>query len=651
MIAHRPLHRSGLALLTHPALASGADALAEQGIWMMNFWFWQPALDQSSHSFPSTEAFLTSSLKRAKPVLPYLESKCMQCSHICWYAEISIIPTNYRLKPFSNFRNRLMHSSLQFDFHFFEFSSHFLSDGFTNYRKHSIASLLPHKVGIPKKIKTLWLSCSTFDTVFDRERTKFNQARFPRVKRKRKFLESRVKLSKKLLCNFKSLKSNYKVVSPSHNDNIATLSARSPTLHPQIKHVVQINICQQWGNYSTGRCPFFTTVPFAFFHNSSGEPLYYQSHNAFVRYSMFDEFYQPRVVDVVKEPLNIGIQNIAHFLRLEAYIQRIQAVMLASLWPISIRESKKIFFIDRAQNSGRSTLNDFVFQYRQTQSSLLPISLWYVRSLYWFCLVGASLKPKRKISQIIFKIFSIVPPRHTIDSSRRFSLEVEICFLEHVDGINMMHQSRESLFIISYCYITYPLERTLRTYPALYPACVLLLQISFGQLSFLHCFREYRFLCGNFSTIQIDTVVQQLRRYYTTVRLPMFVHHCITSSDFTTRSSYSTTLEEHGISRFSRERLMHMHGVNDLAKFSDVLPYRHLKYCLPHSPTASAPRIVLTRLFTQPIHIFVNASPISLRISAHDSSPMWVATPSLSGTFIRQPNSPVYPGALEIKND
>ena len=197
---------------------------------------------------------------------------------------------------------------------------------------------------------------------------------------------------------------------------------------------------------------------------------------------------------------------------------------------------------------------------------------------------------------------------------------------------NIIHflQSREFLFLILYCCIAYPPERTLHRLPTLSSVCGLPWQIPFGQLSFLHHLRRSLDQPG------LDSLVRQLRRYYTTVRLPMFVHYWMTSLDFPIHSSSTIALEEHGISRFSRELLMYMLGVSDLARPSDPLPYRYLKCCLPHLLRASAPHSFLTRLNTQPIHTVINASPMNLRTSVHDSSTVWGASPSLSETFIRK---------------
>ena len=53
-------------------------------------------------------------------------------------------------------------------------------------------------------------------------------------------------------------------------------------------------------------------------------------------------------------------------------------------------------------------------------------------------------------------------------------------------------------------------------------------------------------------------------------------------------------------------------------------------------------RWTISRLNTQPTRTPVNASPPSLRTSAHDSGPMWLARPSSCGSFIHN-TSPVLP--------
>ena len=612
----------------------------------MNFGLRQPAINQTNHAFPSESAFLlASTLKRVTPISPNLKPKHIQRVLIRRHSKIPVVPSNNRPQPLPNFGNRIVHPFAQFDFDFLQLRSQSLLVGSADNHKHPIACLLPHNVGESKKVETLRPSQSTFDSVVDRKWTKFDQTRLFRMKCQRELLESRLQLSQKLLGNSKILKSNNEIVGPAYDNDVSAFALRSPLLNPQIEGVVQKDIRQQRRNHPALDCPFLSAVPFSVLQDPRVEPLSYQSHNAFIHYPVLDKLNQPVMVDGVKEPLDIGIQNIIHFPRLKSNIQRIQTVMLASPRSISIRESEKVRLVDCIQYQGRCVLDDFILQCEHPQRSLLAVSFGYVRSLDWLCSIGSTFDSLREIFQVFCKLLRILSPRDPIYPCRHVPLETIESLFEYVDRINVMHQSRELLLFIFNSRSTYPLKRTLHPLPALYPVDVLLLQISFGQLPFLHRLRGSQNLCG------LETLVRQLRRYYATVRLPMFVHHCITSLDFPIRSSSTIALEEHGISRFSRELLVHMHGVSDPARSQEYLPCRTLECCLPHFLRASAPQPLLTRLNTQPMHTIINASQTNLRTSVHDLCPVWVANPSLSGTFIRKLTRRFIPAHKEKNND
>src|SRR5439155_768954 len=121
------------------------------------------------------------------------------------------------------------------------------------------------------------------------------------------------------------------------------------------------------------------------------------------------------------------------------------------------------------------------------------------------------------------------------------------------------------------------------------------------------------------------SVVRRLRSYYRAVRLPVVVHHRRASLDFPVRPLAPSARGDHELSRFSREVSPYMRGVSDRAGLRSVLRSRHPGYGLPLSPTASASRReVLSRLNARPARPPVNAS----RTAAHDSGPVWVASPS-----------------------
>ena len=77
-ITSHPLHGSGRALLTHPALALGGDAKPPQRIRVMQHWTWQPMVNQTAHPFPSKSRFLAPSPQRTIPGTSHMEPKHRQ---------------------------------------------------------------------------------------------------------------------------------------------------------------------------------------------------------------------------------------------------------------------------------------------------------------------------------------------------------------------------------------------------------------------------------------------------------------------------------------------------------------------------------------------------------------------------------------------
>ena len=165
--------------------------------------------------------------------------------------------------------------------------------------------------------------------------------------------------------------------------------------------------------------------------------------------------------------------------------------------------------------------------------------------------------------------------------------------------------------------------------PVLSPDRVSLELVPFDQSPSLHPFRDG----------WLSRLVQRLRRYYDSVRLPMFVHRQITSWDLLTRSARPLA-DKHRLSRFSRKLFLYMLRFFDRAGFGSPSRLRDLRYGLPLSPTVSAPWSSLSRLDGWPVRAFVNASRLASRPTAHDSRPVWFVTPLPYDSFIHN-NLPV----------
>jgi len=131
----------------------------------------------------------------------------------------------------------------------------------------------------------------------------------------------------------------------------------------------------------------------------------------------------------------------------------------------------------------------------------------------------------------------------------------------------------------------YPLKRTLRTDPALCPECVLLSRVPLGQPPSLHSLRR-----------RLPSFVRGLRRYYGAVRLPMAVHHRITSLDFPLRPGpHPSPPGSHGISRFSHGMFPDVLGVLDRAGSARDSRFRPVRCCLPHRRRRRHPEVMVFR--------------------------------------------------------
>jgi hypothetical protein len=187
-------------------------------------------------------------------------------------------------------------------------------------------------------------------------------------------------------------------------------------------------------------------------------------------------------------------------------------------------------------------------------------------------------------------------------------------------------------------------HRARRTCPALSPEPVALRRVSLGHRPSLHRVRRRG--------------VRRLLRYYGGVRLPAVVHHRRVSLDFPMGLPcvWQATAGPPG----SRARWVGACAGSLTARSAIVsrpldTRWRPDRCGLPPSSTASAPRSghssrrrsYISRLNTWPARSPVNASPSPSRATAHDSGPVWVATPLPYDSFIHD-ISPVLTGARRV---
>src|SRR5229473_2666 len=336
----------------------------------------------------------------------------------------------------------------------------------------------------------------------------------------------------------------------------------------------------------------------------------------------------------IEKALDVQIEHPVHFSRQQPRVERVQRLMLASPWPEPVRKPEEVRFIDGIQHLDRRTLDNLVFQHRDSERSLPPVGLRDKHPTHRHRSVRSALQPIGKSLEIFFQLLAVVPPRLPVHARCGFLLQSEVGPAQCFQVVDVVQERREPQLLILSCCLTYPLQRTRRVVPARCPGRVLLGQVPFGQTSSLHPLRH-----------RLPGVVRRLLRYYRSVRLPRSVRHRRTSLDFPMRPRATADLGELGISRFPCEVPPYVLGVSDRAGLWYTSRYRCTRWGLPLLLTASASRRkVLTRLNTRPARSPVNASTPPLRAAPHDSGPMWVADP-LSYDFFIHYTSPVLTGA------
>ena len=74
-VASHPPHRSQRAELPHWAPTSGSDVHAQVRVWMTNAGPWEPAVNESVHSFPVEAMALATTKQRFVPKTTHMEVK------------------------------------------------------------------------------------------------------------------------------------------------------------------------------------------------------------------------------------------------------------------------------------------------------------------------------------------------------------------------------------------------------------------------------------------------------------------------------------------------------------------------------------------------------------------------------------------------
>jgi predicted enzyme related to lactoylglutathione lyase len=242
MAAHDPFHGSGQAGLPHPALTSGNNAHAAQGIRMTNANGRQPAVDQAPHPVPKHTGILTAARERTMPEPTYLEPTRVPRRAVGRHPVIPDVSTHDRSEPLTYFRDGVVHASFEFGFHLPQLRLQPFTSRLPQHRESSIAALLPTDVGRAEEVKCLRFPFSALLPVFGREPSELQQARFLGMQFQAELLHSLDQFCPEPFRVRFRLEAHHDVVSKPHDDHVPACLRSTPCLGPQVEHVVKINV-------------------------------------------------------------------------------------------------------------------------------------------------------------------------------------------------------------------------------------------------------------------------------------------------------------------------------------------------------------------------------------------------------------------------
>src|SRR5215469_11443719 len=570
---------------------------------------WQPAGDEAPHAIPMNAAVLAASRKHAMPEPPHLEAKEPQRRLVHGYTVIADVSTHHCLQPLAQCGDRFMHAPPKFGFHRIQFCLQPFANRLPQHRVHSVASLLYADMRKAEEVECFRPPFTTPLPVIDRKPTKLQQSCFLGMQFQMELPHSFPEFCPKLIGLRFALESKHNVVGETHHDDVAVRSLSSPCLGPQVKYVMEVDVCQK------RRCT-----------SALRRPLLHSHSLSILQHARV----QPFLGDPIEKTFYVKIEHPVHLLRQQSRVECIQRLMLAAPGSEPVRKIEEIRFVDGIQHFHRRALYDLVFQRCDSERSLPPVGLGDVYPTHRLGSVCSAFQSMGKVLEVLLEGLAVVPPCLSVHARRGFLLQREVSQPQRFQMVDMVQERRESQLLILLCCLTYPLQRTARVFPARCPGRVLLGQVPFGQTVSLRSLR-----------CQLPGIVRELLRYFRSVRLPRPVHHRRTSLDVPMRPMATTALGGPGISRFPREVLPYVLGVCDRAGLPYTSRYRCTGWGLPLSPTASASRRKgLSRLYTRPARSPVNASTPPSRAAPHDSGPMWVAISHSYDSFIHY-TSPV----------
>src|SRR6516225_280063 len=315
-----------------------------------------------------------------------------------------------------------MHAHSQLLLDFLQLRSHALADRHAPHSKRPVP-VLPADMREAKEVEGLRLAFpSSFPVLFGVP-PELDPARLVRMQFQSELPQPFTQLLAKTVCVGSPLEPEDDVIRIAEDDHLASRILLAPDVHPEIEHIVEIDVGKERRDYRSLRSTCLRLRPFPFLHHPGLEPFLDQAQGAAVGDAVLNELDHPCLVEVIEEALDVSIKHIVHLLLHERIGQRIQRLMLAAPRTKSIREAEEVLLIDLVEDGDHCLLDDLVLQCGDPERTFPSVAFLDKYPSRWKRTVCSAMQPAVQIDEPILQPGFLFLPCNTVHSGRGFALQ------------------------------------------------------------------------------------------------------------------------------------------------------------------------------------------------------------------------------------
>src|SRR6516164_445662 len=158
------------------------------------------------------------------------------------------------------------------------------------------------------------------------------------------------------------LEAGHVIVGETDQAGLALTLMREDPLEPQVEHVVKVDVGQDRRNWPPLEHPLLRPHDHAIDHGSCPQPFLDQSQDHRVADPKPEHLHQPRMVEMVEEPVDVGFDDVIYAAFEDVLAQLPQSLVRITPGPISVGHIQEVRFVDRFENPRHGSLQQPVLR-------------------------------------------------------------------------------------------------------------------------------------------------------------------------------------------------------------------------------------------------------------------------------------------------